>query len=105
MRRGSLNIVGSGIESVGQMTLAAQGAIQHADEVLYLVADALTVDFITSLNPAAESLFPFYSVGRDRMVTYELMIDRMLEGVRAGRNVCAVFYGHPGVFVFATHET
>src|SRR5205085_7769185 len=97
IRSGSLIVVGSGIEAVAQATLAAQGAIEHADQVLYLVGDWLTADWITSLNPAAESLHPFYSRNKNRVVTYRQIAERILRGVRAGHRVCAVFYGHPGV--------
>ena len=38
------------------------------------------------------------------MQTYEEMVDVMVETVRAGKTVCAVFYGHPGVFVLPTHR-
>jgi hypothetical protein len=31
------------------------------------------------------------------------MVETMLEPVRAGRTVCAAFYGHPGVYVYPTH--
>ena len=103
-RRGSLIVVGSGIEAVAQVTLAAQGAIANADEVLYIVGDWLTADWITSLNPAAESLHPFYSPGKSRRATYAEIVGRILRGVRQGHQVCALFYGHPGVFVEASHE-
>jgi len=32
------------------------------------------------------------------------MVDRILAEVRQGLNVCAVFYGHPGVFAYPSHE-
>jgi hypothetical protein len=33
------------------------------------------------------------------------MVDEMLALVRAGRRVCAAFYGHPGIFVYPGQET
>jgi Tetrapyrrole (Corrin/Porphyrin) Methylases len=33
------------------------------------------------------------------------MVDYILSFVRAGQRVCAVFYGHPGVFAFPPHES
>ena len=33
------------------------------------------------------------------------MVDRILASVRDGRRTVAAFYGHPGVFAFATHES
>jgi hypothetical protein len=32
------------------------------------------------------------------------MVEALLAPVRTGRNVCAAFYGHPGVFVTPGHE-
>jgi hypothetical protein len=32
------------------------------------------------------------------------MVEAILEPVRAGKRVCAAFYGHPGVFVLPSHE-
>ena len=32
------------------------------------------------------------------------MAEAILEPVRAGKRVCAAFYGHPGVFVLPSHE-
>jgi len=32
------------------------------------------------------------------------MVERILAAVRRGLDVCAVFYGHPGVFVSPSHE-
>ncbi len=102
--RGSLTIVGTGITAIGQITLEAQAHIAQAGKVLYLVADPLTIDWIRELNCTAEDLYPLYQPGRDRLTTYFLMTDRMLNCVREGVEVCAIFYGHPGVFVFPSHE-
>jgi hypothetical protein len=33
------------------------------------------------------------------------MVDAILAEVRAGKKVCAVFYGHPGVFAWAPHKS
>ena len=33
------------------------------------------------------------------------MVDEMLALARAGRRVCAAFYGHPGIFVYPGQET
>lgn len=104
-KRGQLVIVGTGLRTVGQMTTEAIAWIRAADRVLYVVGDPVAERAIHDLNPdAAESLQVFYSEGRDRQESYEAMIARILECVRAGERVCAVFYGHPGVFVYPSHE-
>jgi uncharacterized protein YabN with tetrapyrrole methylase and pyrophosphatase domain len=103
MKRGSLIVAGSGIKMVRHMTLEAQGRIERASHVFFLVTDPVTEDWIRHLNPRAESLEDCYRDGGDRMQSYVKIIDRILGAVRRGESVCAVFYGHPGVFAYPTH--
>jgi len=102
--RGSLVVVGTGIQ-VGHLTHDARNAIATADRVLYCVADIQTEWLIHTLNPRAESLRGFYADDKPRIITYHEMIDRTLEYVRAGERVCAVYYGHPGIFVYPSHQS
>src|SRR5207244_764896 len=46
-----------------------------------------------------------YAEGKDRRRTYNEMVARILAPVRRGLNVCAAFYGHPGVFVNPGHRS
>jgi uncharacterized protein YabN with tetrapyrrole methylase and pyrophosphatase domain len=62
------------------------------------------VAWVQDLNPSAESLERFYAPGKLRSETYEEMVEEIVSRVRNGLNVCAVFYGHPGVFGFPPHE-
>lgn len=101
--RGSLTVVGSGIRAIGQMTLEAHAHIKHAEKLLVLVADPLTSHWLSDQNPTAESLEVFYGEGKDRLQTYQDMVDHILSFVRHGLRVCAVFYGHPGVFAIPSH--
>jgi uncharacterized protein YabN with tetrapyrrole methylase and pyrophosphatase domain len=101
---GSLTVVGTGIEALSHLTLQAKGYIARSDVVFHLVTDPISDHYIHELNSSAVSLFPFYGPGKDRMESYEEMVEAILGPVRKGRNVCAVFYGHPGVFVFPSHE-
>ncbi len=102
--KGSLIVVGTGIQAFSHLTSQARANIKNADVVYYLVTDAITERFIQELNPAAQSLHSSYASGKERMASYQEMVDRILVPVRQGRQVCAVFYGHPGVFVFPSHE-
>ncbi|MFZ1023234.1 MAG: SAM-dependent methyltransferase, partial [Thermoplasmata archaeon] len=52
----------------------------------------------------AESLADCYREGQSRARAYEAMVERMLSPVRSGLKVCVAFYGHPGVFVYPSHE-
>jgi hypothetical protein len=54
--------------------------------------------------PHAKSLVGLYGVGKNRGETYREIVETILAPVRAGRKVCAAFYGHPGVFVLPAHE-
>lgn len=101
---GLLVVVGTGIKAVGHMTHDARAWIAGADEVHYVTSDPITEAMILELQPTAGSLSRFYEVGRERHDTYEAMTQTMLAGARAGRTVCAAFYGHPGVFVYPSHE-
>ena len=77
-RRGSLVVVGTGIESMGQMTPAARAEIRRAQRVFYLAADPLTTATLRSLNRRAESLHDLYGKGRHRLRTYAAMVERIL---------------------------
>ena len=104
-RRGQLVVVGTGLRTVGQMTTESIAWLKAADRVLYVVGDPVAERAIHDLNPQRmESLQRFYGEGQDRLATYELMVERILQSVRDGERVCAVFYGHPGVFVYPSHE-
>lgn len=102
MKKGSLICVGTGLH-LGQATVEAQQAIEEADQVLYIVPETDTVAWIKKLNPNAETLSRYYEKGKLRRETYDLMTEAILSPVREGKKVCAVFYGHPGLFVNASH--
>jgi precorrin-6B methylase 1 len=101
---GSLVVVGTGLRAPLHLTPEARDEISHAEKVFYLISDPLSERWIKTLNPAAKSLHSCYVPSRPRMAAYERMIERILAPVRSGQSVCAAFYGHPGVFVFPSHE-
>ncbi|MCL1472344.1 SAM-dependent methyltransferase [Argonema antarcticum] len=102
LQAGSLTIVGTGIQLVGHLTLGAQAHIVQADKLLFAVADPLTAKWLRSLNATAEAI-PYNTDRTRRKETYREMVERILTEVRQGLNVCAVFYGHPGVFADPAH--
>lgn len=103
MTRGSLVVVGTGIKLARHCTFEAIDAIRRAD-VVYFVTDGFAQKWLESLNPNTQSLQPLYDARRSRVDTYEAMAETILEAVRAGKQVCAAFYGHPAVFVTPSHE-
>lgn len=99
-----LIVVGTGLKTVGQMTVEAIAWIKAADSVPYVVGDPVAEAMIAELNPAgAFSLQSLYSDSRPRIETYAAMVEHIMSELRAGKRVCAVFYGHPGVFVYPSH--
>jgi uncharacterized protein YabN with tetrapyrrole methylase and pyrophosphatase domain len=103
-RAGSLTIVGTGIQLIGQVTLEARAELEAADELLYVTADPAAGTWLQRLNPNARSLDVLYEPGTSRHEIYSAMVDQILAPVRRGSRVCAAFYGHPGVFVSPSHE-
>ncbi len=101
-----LVVVGTGIRTIGQLTMETIAWIKKADKVLYIVSDPTAEALIKSLNPeGAESLYGLYSENKPRLQTYEEMIQVTLNYVRSGKVVCFAAYGHPGVFAYPTHES
>lgn len=105
-KEGSLVVIGTGIRTVGQMTIEAIAWIESADRVLYAVADPIAEAVIHRLNPdGAESMADYYEEGQPRINAYNKMIERILRSVRTGETTVGAFYGHPGVFAYPSHES
>lgn len=102
--RGSLTIVGTGIQFAAHVTPEAVGHIRKAEKVFYLVADPAASLWIRRLNRRSESLRDCYARGKPRHASYLEMVDRILAQVRRSQRVCVALYGHPGVFVDPSHE-
>jgi uncharacterized protein YabN with tetrapyrrole methylase and pyrophosphatase domain len=101
-KKGSLVIIGTGIQ-LGDFGILAKSYLQNTEKLLYLVADDLTEYWIKQLNPKAESLEGYYGENKNRIDSYMGMVDKMMEYVRKGYDVCTAFYGHPGIFVTPSH--
>jgi uncharacterized protein YabN with tetrapyrrole methylase and pyrophosphatase domain len=105
LQTGSLTVVGTGFGGGGgQVTAEAGDAIASAEKVLYLTPDASSDEWIRAANPTSESLGDFYLGRASRLESYLDITEHILSFVRRGLRVCAVFYGHPGVLVFPSHE-
>jgi len=105
-KAGSLVVVGTGIRTVGHLTMEALAWMERADEIIHLVADPVAEALITGLKPGKEfTLQCFYGEGKPRAESYDEMIEFILSHVRAGVLVCGAFYGHPGVFAYPPHES
>ena len=101
---GSLACVGLGMTLGAHISPRSRSHIEQADVVFAAVSDPLVELWLQQMNPDLRSLQPLYAEGKSRHDTYREMVEVMLAQVRAGKTVCGVFYGHPGVFAQAPHE-
>lgn len=100
---GSLVVVGCGIQFSRHVSERCLSEIRHAQVVFYLV-DAFAQVMIREMRPDAINLGAHYGPGKDRRQTYREIDEAIMAEVRRGKRVCAVFYGHPGVFADVPHQ-
>ena len=103
-KKGSLVVVGTGIDVAGQMTIKAKSYIENADIVFAAAPGKAAMHWLNSLNKNVVSLMDLYAEGKSRVNTYRQMTSRIVDAVHEGQDVCAAFYGHPGVFVTPSHK-
>jgi precorrin-6B methylase 1 len=101
---GSLACVGIGITLGSHISPLARSHIESAEVVFTGVSDGVVELWLMQMHADVRSLQPYYREGKARQQTYREMVDAILAEVRAGKRVCAVFYGHPGVFAWAPHK-
>ena len=87
------------------LTPLARSYIEQADVIFAALSDGIVEMWLEQMHPDVRSLQPYYGEGdKSRAITYREWVEVMMAEVRAGRNVCAVFYGHPGIFAWSPHE-
>lgn len=99
---GGLVVVGSGIEFGRHVSERCLSEIREA-QVVFCLTDPFALAMIQGMRPDAVNLGAHYAVGKDRRDTYREIDAAIMAEVRAGKRVCAVFYGHPGVFADVPH--
>jgi hypothetical protein len=103
--RGSIACVGLGMVLGSHLSPLARSHIEQADVVFAGLSDGIVEMWLERMHPDVRSLQPYYGNGdKSRMTTYREWVEVMMAEVRAGRKVCGVFYGHPGVFAWSPHE-
>ncbi len=103
--QGSIACVGCGMVLGSHLTPLARSHIEQADVVFAAVSDGVVELWLQRMHPDVRSLQPYYGEGdKSRLTTYREWVEVMMVEVRAGRQVCAVFYGHPGIFAWSPHE-
>lgn len=103
-KTGSLALVGMGMTLGSHLTPISRSYIEQADVVFAAMSDHLVEEWLTRMNPDVRSLQGNYAEGKSRMVTYQEWLDLIMAEVRMGKRVCAVFYGHPGIFAWTPHK-
>jgi hypothetical protein len=97
-----LIVIGSGIQLGRHIADRAIDELRIADDALALV-DAPTLSWLLGLRPDIVNLGACYASDLDRRNSYAEMEAMILEPLSRGRRVCAVFYGHPGVYAQVPH--
>jgi len=103
-RRGSLSCVGLGMTLGSHLTPLARSHIEQADVVFAALSDAIAEEWLKRMHPDVRSLQPNYAEGKPRIKTYREWVALMMAELRAGKRVCGVFYGHPGIFAWSPHK-
>lgn len=103
-RAGSLVCVGVGMTLGSHITPLARSYIETSDVVFTGLSDGIIELWLAKMHHDVRSLQSFYREGKSRLDTYRQMVDAMLAEVRAGKQVCGAFYGHPGVFALPPHK-
>lgn len=102
--RGRLACVGLGMTLGSHLTPLARSHIAQADVVFAALSDAIAEEWLKRMHPDVRSLQPYYAEGKPRMKTYREWVALMMDELRAGKRVCGVFYGHPGIFAWSPHK-
>ena len=98
-----LVVVGSGIQFGRHVSERCLSEIREA-QVVFCLADSFALAMIHGFRPDVVNLGAHYAPGKDRRQTYREIDEAIMAEVRAGKQVCAVFYGHPGVFADVPHR-
>lgn len=106
-KHGKLICVGTGMRMAGQLTPLARSYIETADVVVAAVPNRFSRKWLQDIAKEYVCLLDYYEdcdiEGKDRLDTYKRMSASILDEVRAGKTVCAAFYGHPGIFACISH--
>lgn len=104
-QKGSLVNVGLGMTLGSHITPLSRTFIEQADIVFVGASNNLVEEWVKTMNNNVISLQPYYVEGQSRKITYKKWVDLIMTEVRKDKKVCGAFYGHPGVFAWAPHES
>lgn len=103
--KGSYVAISTGMLLAGHISVRAKRIVEEADVVLSLMPHPIAENWLSGISKEHISLQSYYGEGKYRKQSYDEMIQRILEEVRKGKNVCGAFYGHAGVFAWVPHES
>jgi len=103
-RPGSLVVVGIGLMLGRHTTTETLDAIKNAGHVFHLLTNPAAETWIQGLNSNTTPLGDCFKEGKSRTRSYAEMAERIVAAVAAGEQVCAAFYGHPGVLVSPAYQ-
>nr|WP_026034084.1 SAM-dependent methyltransferase [Dyella japonica] len=96
--------MGLGMTLGSHLTPLARSHIAQSDVVFAGVSDGIVEAWLQRMHADVRSLQPYYREGKSRRDTYQEWVELMMAEVRAGKRVCGVFYGHPGIFAWSPHK-
>jgi precorrin-3B methylase len=103
-QRGCIAGVDLGMIRGSHPTPRARSQIEQADIVFAALCDAIVGMWLEQMHPDVRTLQPCCGQGKSRLRTWREWVEVTMAEVRVGKNVGAVFYGHPGIFPWSPHE-
>ncbi len=96
--KGSLIVVGVGVQAIKHLTWESRQAIENSEKVLNVIGTPIMQFWIKRWRPDSELVFSYYEEGKDRNQTYSEIVEHAMKYVRQGFSTCLVLYGHPGIY-------
>ena len=81
---GSLVCVGTGMTLGAHISPISKSHIEQADVVFSLMANGFAERWLEEMNNDVRSLQRYYEEGKNRNITYNEMVEAILEEVRMG---------------------
>lgn len=93
-----LIIGGSGIKFISHLTSETEALISTACNLLYLVNEPATEQWLKKKNPNALSLEHIYYQYKKRADAYQKIAEYILQQMESCEQLLVIFYGHPTIY-------
>ncbi len=94
-----LLVVGLGIKFYSHLSIEAKAALELSDKLFYLSNNPVEQEWLSEINPNAESLNTAYFSSNNRLSCYKKIQKKILASLKDYNKVCVAFYGHPSMLV------